>query len=247
LRLHRYNTKVKKQLITEDIFDRTSEKLSKDGSVNVTDERVNTVTSLVGACLSVLGGALLVTQSAAMEDPWKIIAFSIYSLSLLVLFTSSALHHAVTSTETVERRLRTFDYVSVFGLICGTVTPIVLILDRTIFGWAVLGSIYTLAIIGTMLRSFKHDLPRHITNTLYIVLGWLPVALVTGLAHLPLAAIILLVAGGLSYSLGFIVYTTERPNFRSNSIFGFHELWHCMVILAAVTHYVCMYLYVLPR
>jgi hemolysin III len=235
------------QPITEDVFDRSRHHLSKDGSANVTDERVNTVTSLVGACLSVLGGSLLVSQSAAKADVWKIVAFSIYSLSLLVLFTSSALHHAMNSSEKVERRLRTFDYVSVFGLIGGTVTPIVLVLDRTVFGWTVLGSVWALCLAGIFLRSFKHDLPRHITNTLYIVLGWLPVALVSSLAHLPIAATVLLVTGGLTYSLGFLVYTTERPNFHGNPIFGFHELWHCLVIVAAAIMYIFMYLYVLPH
>ncbi len=232
--------------VTEDVFNRKKQHLSKDGSVHVTDERVNTVTSLAGACLSVLGGALLVSQAAAKEDVWQIIAFSVYSLSLLVLFTSSALHHAVNSSEKVERRLRTFDYVSVFGLIGGTVTPIVLVLDRNTYGWAVFGSIWALCLVGIFLRSFKHDLPRHITNTLYIVLGWLPLALVSSLVHQPLAATILLVTGGLTYSLGFIVYTTERPNFGENSIFGFHELWHCLVLLAAIIVYIFMYFYVLP-
>jgi hemolysin III len=233
--------------ITEDTFNRTKQHLSKDGSVHVTDERVNTVTSLIGACLSVLGGALLVSQAIAKADVWQIVAFGIYSMSLLVLFTSSALHHAINSSEKVERRLRTFDYVSVFGLIGGTVTPIVLILDRNIFGWAVLGSVWTLCLVGIFLRSFKHDLPRHITNTLYIVLGWLPVALVSSLAHLPITATVLLITGGLTYSLGFIVYATERPNFDDNSIFGFHELWHCFVIVAAAIIYVFMYFYVLPH
>jgi hemolysin III len=222
-------------------------KLSKDGSIHATDERINTITSLFGTCLSVLGMALLVVQSAAAHKPWHIVAFSIYGLSLVALFTFSTLHHAVSSTPKVEARLRMLDYVSVFGLIAGTSTPIVLVLDRTPYGWAVLGSIYALALTGGLLRGFKHDLPRHITNTLYIVVGWLPAVLVGALVHVSIGAAALVVAGGIIFSSGFVIYAIEKPTFRANKIFGFHELWHCLVILAAACYYLFMYWYVLPR
>ncbi len=221
--------------------------LSKDGSIHATDERANTITSLTGACLSVLGTALLVVQSAADRKVWHIVAFSIYGLSLIALFTFSTLHHAINSTPKVEARLRMLDYVSVFGLIAGTSTPIVLVLDRTPFGWAVLGSIYGLALLGGLLRGFKHNLPRHITNTLYIVVGWLPAVLVGALAHISIGGAALVVAGGLIFSSGFVIYAIEKPTFRSNTIFGFHELWHCLVIIAAACYYAFMYFYVLPR
>lgn len=231
----------------EDTAGGAARRLSKDGSASVTDERVNTITSVIGACVSLLGSALLISQAAAQGDAWKIVGFSVYGLSLLTLFVSSALHHGISAAEAVERRLRTFDYVSVFGLIGGTVTPIVLVLDRSVVGWAVLGSVWAVALLGIVLRSVRHDLPRHITNTLYIVLGWFPAVLVLGLTNLPLTALTLIVLGGLIYSAGFVIYTTERPNFRRHPVFGFHELWHCCVIAGALAHYLFMYWYVLPK
>lgn len=219
--------------------------LSRDGSIHVTDEKVNTVSHLVGACLAVLGTALLVTQAAVQEDPWKVVSFAIYGLSLITLFVCSTLHHGLDRGARVNDVLRTLDYTSVFFLIAGTVTPLVLILTRTPFGWAVLGTVWGLATLGIVLRSVWRQLPKYVTNTLYIALGWMPVALVFTDLPLPLGGLALLAAGGLLYSIGFVVFVLERPN-PWPGVFGFHELWHVMVVLAAGLHVAVMYGYVLP-
>lgn len=219
--------------------------LSRDGSIHVTDEKVNTVSHLVGACLAVLGTAVLVTQAAVRADPWTIVAFGIYGLSLITLFVCSTLHHAFDRGPRVNDILRTLDYTSVFLLIAGTTTPLVLILARTPFGWAVLGTVWGLAVLGIVLRSVWRQLPKYVTNTLYIALGWLPVALVFTDLSLPLGGLALLAAGGLIYSIGFMIFVLERPN-PLPGVFGFHELWHVLVVLAASLHLVVMYSYVLP-
>jgi hemolysin III len=219
--------------------------LSRDGSVHVTDEKVNTVSHLVGACLAVLGTAVLVTQAAVLGDPWKIVSFAVYGASLVTLLVSSTLHHALDRGPRVNDVLRTLDYTSVFGLIAGTVTPLVLVLHRTPFGWAVLGTVWGIAALGIVLRSVWRRLPKYVTNTLYIALGWLPVALVPTALPLPAGGLLLLAAGGLVYSLGFVVFVVERPN-PWPGVFGFHELWHLLVLLAAALHFAVMYGYVLP-
>ena len=108
---------------------------SRDGSVHVTDEKFNTASHLLGACLAVMGTALLVAQASAQGDPWKIVAFSIYGASLITLFVCSTLHHGLDRGERVNDILRTLDYTSVFLLIAGTVTPLVLVLFRDVYGW----------------------------------------------------------------------------------------------------------------
>lgn len=219
--------------------------LSRDGSVHVTDEKVNTVSHLVGACLAVLGTAVLVTQAAVLGDPWKIVSFAVYGASLVMLLVSSTLHHALDRGPRVNDLLRTLDYTSVFGLIAGTVTPLVLVVYRTPFGWAVLGTVWGIAALGIVLRSVWRRLPKYVTNTLYIALGWMPVALVLTDLPLPSGGVLLLAAGGLVYSLGFVVYVVERPN-PWPGVLGFHELWHLLVLLAAALHFAVMYGYVLP-
>lgn len=221
--------------------------LSRDGSQHVTDEVINTVTHLVAACLALLGSVLLIVQAASQHKPWSIVAFSIYGFSLVFLFTMSTLHHGLQASERVNRVFRTLDYSAIFGLIGGTVTPICLVLYRNIYGWSVFGVVWALAALGITLRAVWHQLPRHITNTLFIVLGWLPVPLVLiGGTALPAGALALLVLGGMLYTAGFVLYVSERPNPLPGK-FGFHELWHIVVMLAAACHYLFMYWYVLPK
>lgn len=218
---------------------------SRDGSVHVTDERINTVTHLFASCFAVVGAALLIAQAADGGDPWKIVGLSIYSFSTIMLFVSSTLHHGLDRGPRVNEVLRTLDYASVFLLIAGTVTPLVLVLFRNTYGWAVLGAVWVIAVVGIVLRSTLRGLPKYVTNTLYISLGWMPVVLVGAGVSLPIGAYALMAAGGLIYSAGFVIFVIERPN-PWPGVLGFHEIWHVLVVLAAVLHYFLMYAYVLP-
>ncbi|MGB6022197.1 MAG: hemolysin III family protein, partial [Ornithinimicrobium sp.] len=218
---------------------------SKDGSVHVTNERFNTISHLFGACFALVGAGLLITQAAEQGDPWKIVGMSIYGLSLIMLFTTSSLHHGIDSSPRVNEALRTLDYDSVFFLIAGTVTPLVLVLVRNTYGWTVFGAVWAIAISGIVLRSVWRRVPKYITNTLYISLGWLTVVLIGGGVSLPIGALVLMAAGGLVYSVGFVIFVIEKPN-PLPGVFGFHEVWHAMVLLAAFLHYIMMYFYVLP-
>lgn len=226
-------------------FTELGQLLSKDGSVHVTDELINTITSMAGACFSLLGATLLVTLTATRGQIWAIIGFSIYGLSLLSLFASSMLHHGFNGTPKQDRLFRTFDYLAVFLLIAGTITPLVLVRARNPIGWSVFGVVWAIAALGIVLRAIYHELPRFVTNTLYIVLGWLASIVVAANLHLTIGAVLLLVLGGLIYSAGFIMFVAEKPNPKPG-FFGFHELWHCLVIAGALCHFLLMYFYILP-
>ena len=219
--------------------------LSRDGSVHVTDERINTISHLVGACFAVLGAALLIAQAGEQSDPWKLVGLSVYGLSLVTLFAASSLHHGLDLSPRANEALRTLDYDSVFFLIAGSLTPIVLVLYRNLYGWTVLGAVWLIAAVGIVLRSVWRRTPKFVTNTLYIALGWMSVVLLGGGLSLPLGAMVLLGAGGVVYSLGFLVYVVERPNPMPGR-FGFHEIWHLLVMAAALLHYLLIYRFVLP-
>jgi len=220
-------------------------RLSRDGSVHVTDERINTVSHLAASCFALVGGAVLVTQAVTQGDLWKIVGLSVYAASVLLLFVASTLHHGIDRGPRVNGVLRTLDYASVFVLIAGSVTPLVLVLFRNAFGWAVLGAVWAVAAVGIALRSALRELPKYVTNTLYIAMGWMPVVLVGAGVTLPVGAYVLMAAGGLVYSIGFVVFVVERPN-PLPGVLGFHEIWHVLVVLASVLHYLLMYRYVLP-
>ena len=218
---------------------------SRDGSVHVTDERINTVTHLAASCFALVGAALLVAQAGVEGDPWKIVGLAVYGVSVLTLFVASTLHHGIDRGPRVNEVLRTLDYASVFLLIAGSITPLVLVLFRNTYGWTVLGAVWLVAAVGIVARSMLRDLPKYVTNTLYIALGWMPVLLVGAGVPLPFGAYALMAAGGLLYSVGFVIFVVERPN-PVPGVLGFHEIWHVLVVLAAVLHYLLMYRYVLP-
>jgi len=218
---------------------------SRDGSVHVTDERINTITHLAASCFAVVGAALLVAQASTQGDPWKIVGFGVYGLSVVMLFVASTLHHGLDRGPRVNEVLRTLDYTSVFVLIAGSVTPLVLVEFRTTYGWSVLGAVWAVAAVGIVLRATLRGLPKYVTNTLYIALGWMPVLLAGAGADLPFGAYALMAAGGLLYSVGFVIFVVERPN-PVPGVLGFHEIWHVIVVVAALLHYLLMYLYVLP-
>lgn len=218
---------------------------SRDGSVHVTDERFNTVSHLVAACFALVGAALLLARATAGGDPWRIAGIGIYGLCLILLFASSALHHGIDGGPRINEALRTLDYDSVFLLIAGSVTALVVVLFPTVFGWTVLGSVWTVAILGIVLRSVWRRVPKYITNSLYIGLGWMTVLLAFAGADLPSGALVLMAAGGAVYTAGFVIFVVEKPN-PWPGVFGFHELWHVLVVVGALLHYLVIYTYVLP-
>ena len=218
---------------------------SKDGSKHITDEKINSITHLVGAILSVLAVAILIVQASLQKDVTKIVSFSLYGFSLFSLFLFSTLHHSINSSSRVEKVLKVLDYNAVFLLIAGTITPLSLIVLTGALGWTFFGVIWILAIIGISLKSINPHLPKWVTNTFYITMGWLGFFLAISLFDkISLNALYLLAFGGILYSVGFAIYTKEWPNLIKGK-FGFHEIWHILVLVAAGLHWLMYYLYVL--
>jgi hemolysin III len=220
--------------------------LSKDGSVHVTDEKFNTVSHLAASIFALLGGSYLIVQSSVAGAPWHIVAFSIYTASLLFLFLSSTLHHGINGSERVEHLFRQLDYLAIFFLIAGTYTPICLGLLRSPLGWTVFGVSWFVALIGIVLKTVRPQTPKRITMTIYITLGWVAVAMIMPLYKTcGLGGVLWMAAGGLSYTIGGVFFMREKPN-PIPGRFGFHEIWHIFVILGAAGHFGFLYLYVLP-
>jgi hemolysin III len=210
---------------------------SKDHSPHVTDERFNTASHLVGLVFSLVGGAWLIVQTSLAGDPWMITTVSIYAASLVSLFLGSTLHHGLDGSPAFERTLRTIDYVAIFGLIAGTMTPICLGLLRTPLAWTIFGGVWGVGLLGAALRVARPDLPKWVSGTLYGALGALGGALVwpvweaTGLLGVALVAF-----GGALYTSGSAIFALERPN-PLPGVFGFHEIWHLFVLGGAAAHF----------
>jgi hemolysin III len=222
--------------------------LSRDGSMHATDEVFNAASHLAATLLSILGTVLLVTAASTQKDPWKITSFAIYGASLIFLFACSTLHHGVTGPPWLEGLFRVLDYLAIYPLIAGTFTPLCLVFyhDQAI-GWAFCMTVWGIAILAMIATAIFFDkIPKWLSMTMYITLGWLGACMTYWLiAVLGWNGFGLFLLGGIFYTVGGYVYTTEQPNPVPGS-FGFHEIWHVAVILGAACHWLLMYCFVLP-
>ncbi|MDO8462417.1 MAG: hemolysin III family protein [Deltaproteobacteria bacterium] len=221
-------------------------KLSKDKSIHVTDEVYSTFISMTGALLSILGSTVLVITALATNKGWPVVGFTIYGLTLTNLFVSSALHHGIDSTEKVESILREFDYYSIFILIAGTFTPFCLILLRNNTGWILLSTVWAAALIGIFLKVIRPNIPKWFLVVYYTVMGWISVPLLPAiLRETGWKGIFGLILGGFFFMIGSLFFALEKPNPWPGR-FGFHEIWHLFVLGGTASHFLTIYLTLLP-
>ncbi len=201
-------------------------------------EPVNSLTHWAGAILALAG--LIVLLIVGWSTPAKIISLLIYGLSLIAMFSASATYHMVRAKDKVLLILRKLDHSAIYLLIAGTYTPFCINAFDGFWKWGMLSIIWTLAIVGIVIKVFYIKAPRWLNAGIYVVMGWLCVgAAGQMLAVLPAWVFAWLLAGGIIYTLGAVVYITKFFNFRPG-VFGFHEVWHIFVLLAAAAHYVAV-------
>ena len=207
-------------------------------------EPVNGLTHLVAGAIALVGLVILV--ALGWGQPVKVISLLIYGISLVTLFLASGLYHSINATPGVLQRLRKFDHSAIFLLIAGTYTPICINLLDGFWKWGLLGIVWGLALTGIGVKIFYINAPRWATAGVYILMGWLAIFGIREiLAAMPAGAITWLVAGGLIYTLGAVVYVTKRMDFHPD-VFGFHEVWHIFVILGALAHFIMIATYIAP-
>lgn len=201
-------------------------------------EPVNSLTHWAGAALS-LGGlaALLVV---GWSTPARILSLIVYGLSLIFMFSASATYHMVRVKDRALEIFRKVDHAAIYCLIAGTYTPFCVNAFEGFWKWGLLGIIWSLALIGIVVKVFYIRAPRWLNAGIYLVMGWLSViAAGQFLVALPAWVLGWLIAGGVIYSLGAVVYITKIFNFKPG-VFGFHEIWHIFVLLAAGAHYIAV-------
>jgi hemolysin III len=199
---------------------------------------------LGGAALGVAGLVALVLL--ARGKPWHVSGFAIYGASLVLLYLASALYHLLPVSPRNLKRLQIFDHVGIYLLIAGTYTPICLVPLRGGWGWSLLGVVWGLALFGIAIEIGWRTAPRWLGLALYLVMGWLAVIALGPITRtLPAAAVGWLVAGGVVYTLGAVVFALERPRLWPG-IFGSHDLWHVFVLGGSACHFVLMLLFVVP-
>lgn len=207
-------------------------------------EPVNGLTHFFAAIVAAIG--LIVLIVIGWNNLIKEVSLSIYGTTLILLFAASATYHLVKAGPKIVENLRKLDHSAIYLLIAGTYTPICAIMFTGFWKWGLLTIIWSLAVIGIVVKIFVIKAPRWVTAGVYLVMGWLSfTAIGEMLRALPAGALTWLIIGGVTYTLGAMVYITKRLDFFPGK-FGFHEVWHIFVILAALAHFIAIAVYVAP-
>jgi hemolysin III len=201
-------------------------------------EPVNSLTHWAGAILALIG--LIALLIVSWGKPAKVDSLVIYGVSLIFLFSASATYHMVQVKDKALEIFRKVDHAAIYFLIAGTYTPFCVNAFTGFWKWGMLIIIWSLAIIGIGVKVFIIRAPRWLNAGIYLIMGWLCVG-ASGqlLAALPVWVLTWLIIGGVIYTLGAIVYITKIFNFVPG-VFGFHEVWHIFVLLAAAAHFIAV-------
>jgi len=208
-------------------------------SYSLGEEIANAITHGIGTGLSIAGLTLLVVLAILHSDVSRIVSFSIYGSSLIILYLASTLYHSFQNPP-VKRVFRIIDHSAIYLLIAGTYTPFVLLCMRGAWRWAFLGVVWGLALLGIGFKAFFTNRFRKISVLAYVLMGWLCViALKEMLATIPSGGLILLAVGGIVYTVGIIFYVWRRVPYN-------HAIWHLFVMGGSICHYFAILLYLTP-
>ncbi len=202
------------------------------------EEKFNALTHLLGAVLALAGTVVLIVLAWLDGDPWKVVSVSIYGVTLVLLYSFSALYHSLHGQ--AKSLVRKLDHHGIYLLIAGSYTPFCLVTLRGPWGWSLLGVVWVLALLGSLQELRPHGGARILSVVIYVVMGWVALAaLVPLLGALGPAGFAWLAAGGLFYTTGIVFYALGARLAYS------HTIWHLFVIAGSVAHYVAILRYVL--
>lgn len=199
----------------------------------IREEFANTVTHLIGILFSIVAISLLVVFSVLNGTALDVVSCCIFGTTMLLLYTSSTLYHAIQSNE-LKPHLRSIDHISIYFLISGTYTPFLLIGLGGTLGWEYFGIVWTITLLGLVFKIFFIGRFEKLSLILYLGMGWLALLLIKPLvANLSMEIIYLIAAGGLAYTIGTIFYTNKKMLYA-------HAVWHIFVLAGTVLHFIAI-------
>lgn len=203
------------------------------------EEWINISSHAVGLVLSVVALTLLVMHANLNGNVWHIVSFSIFGASLIILFAASTVYHSAKNPD-VRARLRIVDHASIYVLIAGTYTPFTLVTLNGSTGWTIFGITWGMALCGIVLKLFFTGRYSLLSTLMYVFMGWVIIFAIKPLVeNLSSEGLFWLVLGGVSYTVGAILYSIKKIKFN-------HAIFHVFVLLGAFCHFVSVYFYVLP-
>ncbi|MCD7836688.1 MAG: hemolysin III family protein [Lachnospiraceae bacterium] len=204
------------------------------------------ITHFIGMLLAVFASVPLLIKTGLDAGGRDFIAMMIFMCSMILLYGASAAYHSVNVSGKLLRIFRKFDHMMIFVLIAGTYTPVCLIVLGDNQGYVLLTVVWTIAIAGMLVKAFWINCPKWFSSVIYIAMGWVCLGVFGALWNtLPHAAFLWLLAGGIIYTVGGVIYALKLPLFNAaHKYFGSHEIFHLFVMAGSVCHFVFMYCYV---
>ncbi len=203
------------------------------------EEIANSLTHGAGLVLSAAGASVLIVLAAWFGSAWHIVSCSIYSATMMFMFTASTLYHSARSTS-VKLILKKLDHVAIFLLIAGTYTPFTLVLMRGNWGWTLFSAIWLCAVLGILFKLFSSSRYSKVVVLFYLGMGWMAVLAVKPMIQaVPLPGMLWILAGGLFYTAGVFFYVKDQRPY-------FHAVWHLFVLGGCLCHYFAVLLYIIP-
>ncbi len=204
------------------------------------------ITHYIGMMMAVIAATPLLIKAALSANQASLPAMSIFILSMILLYGASATYHSVNIGDKALRIFRKIDHMMIFVLIAGTYTPVCLIILDGPLGYTLLSVVWGIALFGILLKFFWITCPKWFSSLIYIAMGWVCLGVFGTLWDvLPHAAFLWLLAGGIIYTIGGVIYALKLPVFNGkHKYFGSHEIFHLFVMAGSICHFIFMYLYV---
>jgi len=204
------------------------------------------ITHFIGWLMAALAALPLIIKAAGSPDKIHLISLTIFIISMILLYAASTIYHTFDVSEKVNRRLKKLDHMMIFILIAGTYTPVCLIAIGGQTGIKLLALVWGIAIIGIIFKAFWVTCPKWVSSVLYIGMGWVCVLAFTQILNaLSREAFMWLLAGGLIYTAGGIIYALKLPIFnKKHRFWGSHEIFHLFCLGGSLCHFVLMYKFI---
>jgi hemolysin III len=194
------------------------------------EEIANTISHGLGLVLALVALPVLVMSAMRAGDVRFLLGVSVFGATMVLLYLASTLYHSTTH-EAAKRMFRLFDHTAIFLLIAGTYTPFALGVLRGPWGWSMLAAVWTLAIVGIVLKVIARTRHSRISIVLYVVMGWMAIVAVKPMfALIPMPGILLIFAGGIAYTGGLAFFAAHRIRYN-------HFIWHLFVIAGTICHF----------
>lgn len=204
-------------------------------------EFLNSISHLVGAVLALVGLGALLTVAIQTGDPLVIFGFTVFGLTMVLLYTMSTLYHSFHPPR-LKKTFKVLDHISIYLLIAGTYTPFMLISMPHRSGWNILGLVWGLALVGTLSELFMRGRAVKVTQmVIYLAMGWACAIDFSGLrAALPAAGFRWVFVGGIAYTVGVVFYVLDKMKRLNHA----HGVWHAFVLVGSIAHFIAVIRYV---